>query len=60
MRHLPRCGVCIAEEVIAINYCCEQCCNDVDDNGPYERPDGEHMCQDCMEKGIIKADLIEE
>ena len=32
-----------------MKYTCDQCDKEVDDNGPYERSDGEYECQDCME-----------
>ena len=38
-------------------YTCEQCEKEVDDNGPYERSDGEYECQDCMEQAQACREL---
>ena len=38
-------------------YWCFTCEKEVADNGPYERGDGEHECQDCMESRMDRSDL---
>ena len=43
-----------------MKYYCEYCDSDFDDNGPYEMADGNYYCQDCMERTIVKAELLED
>lgn len=40
-----------------MKYTCDQCHKEVDDNGPYERADGEYECQGCMESRYDKPNL---
>ncbi len=40
-----------------MKYECEQCEKLVDDNGPYERSDGEYECQECMESQECAREL---
>jgi len=35
-----------------MKYYCEFCQKEFDDNGPYERADGDYWCQNCMEGQI--------
>jgi hypothetical protein len=40
-----------------MKYECEQCQKVVDDNGPYERSDGEYQCQECMERSEMSLEI---
>lgn len=42
-----------------MKYYCENCDRDVDDNGPYETPSGDYICQDCMEKSLSRYESYE-
>ena len=37
-----------------MEYYCEKCEKEVNDNGPYERSNGEYYCQDCMEDKVAR------
>ena len=41
-----------------MKYYCEVCDRDVDDQGPYEKTDGDYFCQGCMEEGVMRGEAL--
>lgn len=43
-----------------VDYECPNCEKVVSDNGPYETPDGNYLCQSCYEDGCERAEYLAE